>query len=114
MQKTSELHSHSNEVSSPAFRLPGATHVGGVHLQVSDLRVSAAYYEEVIGLRVVEDANDVATLAARGDDRPLVTLRSVAGVTRARRGSYGLYHFAILLPDRSALGRFAAYVASRN
>ena len=34
------------------------------------------------------------------------------GVTPARRGAFGLYHFAILLPDRSALGRFAAHIAS--
>jgi catechol 2,3-dioxygenase len=26
-----------------------------------------------------------------------------------RRGRFGLYHFAILLPDRAALGRFAAH-----
>jgi len=32
-------------------------------------------------------------------------------VTAARRGALGLYHFAILLPDRSALGRFAKHVA---
>jgi catechol 2,3-dioxygenase len=114
MQETPESHPRSNGTSSPLFRLPGATRVGGVHLQVSDLRVSAEYYEQVIGLRVVETANNVATLAARGDDRPLVTLHTVAGVTRARRGSYGLYHFAILLPDRSVLGRFGAHVASRN
>ena len=100
-------------LSSP-FRLPDSTHVGGVHLQVRDLRLSVAYYEQVIGLRVVKDANNVATLGAHGDDRPLVTLHTVAGVTPARRGSYGLYHFAILLPDRSALGRFAAHVASLN
>ena len=101
-------------ISSPAFRLPDSTHVGGVHLQVSDLRLSAAYYQQVIGLRVVKEANDVATLGARGDDRPLVTLHTAAGVTAARRGSFGLYHFAILLPDRPALGRFGAHLASLN
>jgi catechol 2,3-dioxygenase len=94
--------------------LPEATHIGGVHLLVSDLAVSCAYYEQVIGLRVVDRAKDVASLAARGDQRPLVTLHTTAGVTRARRGSYGLYHFALLLPDRAALGRFAAHVASRQ
>jgi len=88
--------------------------VGGVHLQVSDLPVSVAYYEQVIGLRVADETTDVATLSARGDDRPLVTLHTAPGVTRSRRGSYGLYHFAILLPDRSALGRFAAHVTSLN
>jgi catechol 2,3-dioxygenase len=102
-------------ISSPAFRLPDSTHVGGVHLQVSDLSVSIAYYEQLIGLRVLDEANDVATLVARrGEDRALVTLHTAAGVTPTRRGSYGLYHFAILLPDRSALGRFAAHIASLN
>jgi len=100
--------------SLPAFRLPETTHVGGVHLQVSDVRASVAYYERVIGFRVLDEAHDVATLVARGDDHPLVTLHTVAGVTPARRGSYGLYHFAILVPDRSALGRFAAHVTSLN
>jgi len=28
-----------------------------------------------------------------------------------RRGAFGLYHFAILLPDRAALGRFAAHLS---
>ena len=31
------------------FRLPEATHMGAVHLQVSDLQRSVAYYEQVIG-----------------------------------------------------------------
>ena len=114
MLETPEPQPRSDGISSPAFRLPDSTHVGGVHLQVSDLRLSAAYYQQVIGLRVVKEANDVATLGARGDDRPLVTLHTAARVTAARRGSFGLYHFAILLPDRSALGRFGAHLASLN
>ena len=27
-----------------------------------------------------------------------------------RRGAFGLYHFAILLPDRAALGQFAEHL----
>jgi catechol 2,3-dioxygenase len=46
------------------------------------------------------------------DDRPLVELQTRIGVTPARRGAFGLYHFAILLPDRPALGRFAAHITS--
>jgi catechol 2,3-dioxygenase len=41
-----------------------------------------------------------------------VTLSTRSGVRRARRGAFGLYHFAILLPERAALGRFAAHVAA--
>jgi catechol 2,3-dioxygenase len=92
--------------------LPEAAHVGAVHLQVSDLRQSLAYYERVLGLRAHDVTEVSAALGVDGDDRPLVTLQTGPGVGRARRGAFGLYHFAILLPDRAALGRFAAHLAS--
>lgn len=101
-------------VVPPAFRLPDATTLGPVHLQVSDLAQSLEYYRDVIGLHVVETGADTAVLSAHGDDRPLVILRTRPGVTRARRGTFGLYHFALLLPDRAALGRFAAHVFAKN
>jgi catechol 2,3-dioxygenase len=96
----------------PGYRLPGATRVGAVHLQVSDLDRSLAYYEQVLGLRRHRVAGDMAALGVRNDREPLVTLRTQSGTMPARRGAFGLYHFAILLPARSALGRFAAHLAS--
>jgi catechol 2,3-dioxygenase len=85
-----------------------------VHLLVSNLQRSLDYYQHVLGLRVEQSGNDRAVLTAHGDTRPLVMLRTRPGVTRARRGAFGLYHFAILLPDRPALGRFAAHLAAQN
>lgn len=99
-------------VAPPAFRLPDATTMGPVHLQVSDLPRSLAYYQRVIGLRAEQTGDDTAVLKAQDDDRPLVVLRSRPGVTRARRGAFGLYHFALLLPDRGALGSFAAHLSA--
>ena len=99
-------------VAPPRYRLPDAAHVGGVHLQVSDLRHSLDYYQRVVGLRVQDGPDRSVALAAAAGERPLVTLHTRPGVTRARRGAFGLYHFAILLPDRAALGRFAAHLAS--
>jgi catechol 2,3-dioxygenase len=95
----------------PAYRLPSKTHVGAVHLLVSDLQRSLAYYEQVVGLRPLAVERERAVLGSP-DERPLLELRTRAGVTPARRGAFGLYHFAILLPDRPALGRFAAHIAS--
>src|SRR5512133_823336 len=100
-------------ITPPGFRLPDATHVGRVVLQVSDLARSIGYYESVIGLRVVARTATTATLAAHGDDTPLVELRERAGVRPVpQRGRLGLYHFAILLPDRAALGRFLAHLGA--
>src|SRR5690242_4162071 len=96
-------------IQPPAYRLPIGTHVGAVRLLVSDLARSLAYYTRVLGLRTLVAEHDNALLGAR-DERFLVELRTAAGVTPARRGRFGLYHFAILLPDRAALGRFAAHL----
>jgi catechol 2,3-dioxygenase len=99
-------------IPPPAHRLPDKTHVGGVHLLVSDLPRSRAFYEEVLGLRSLLVEAEQATFGSHGDDGTLVTLHTRRGVTSARRGAFGLYHFAILLPDRAALGRFAAHLST--
>ena len=101
-------------VTPPNFRLPDATALGTVHLLVSNLERSLEYYRRVLGFHAEQTWDDSAVLTARGDTRPLVTLRTRPGVTRTRRGAFGLYHFAILLPDRPALGRFAAHLAAEN
>ena len=93
------------------FRLPAATHVGGVRLQVSDLARSRAFYEQVLGLRVHASTNDSAALGPPDSD-PLISLQSSSGVTPARRGAFGLFHFALLVPDRATLGRFAAHLSA--
>ncbi len=100
-------------IAPPGFRLPDATHIGRVRLQIADLERSVGYYESVIGLRVIQRSGDVAMLGARGDQRVLVELHEKPGVRAvSRRGHLGLYHFAILLPDRAALGRFVTHLAS--
>jgi catechol 2,3-dioxygenase len=94
------------------YRLPDATRLGRVRLQVSDLARSLAYYEGVLGLRLLARDGGDAVLAALGDDTPLVELHERRGARPAvSRGRLGLYHFAILLPDRASLGRFVRHVA---
>jgi catechol 2,3-dioxygenase len=93
--------------------LPDDTHIGAVRLQVSDLGRSLDYYGQVLGLRTVELSRDRALLAAHDDDQPLVELREKPGVRPVPRGGLlGLYHFAIRVPDRPALGRFVAHLAA--
>jgi len=99
-------------IPPPSFRLPDETHVGAVHLQVSNVQQSVDYYQRVLGLHPHAIGEGSATLSAGESERPLVRLQTTPGVSRARRGAFGLYHFAILLPDRAALGRFAAHLES--
>jgi catechol 2,3-dioxygenase len=95
----------------PTERLPGETHVGAVHLQIGDLQRSLHYYQGVLGMDVLERKLGGASLGVKGAVRPLIHLVEKRGITPVPRcGRFGLYHFAILLPDRAALGRFAAHV----
>ena len=96
-------------IAPPTYRLPNATHVGAVRLQVANVQRSVAFYDRVFGLLAREQDDGAAGLIARGSPAPLIHLHERKGA-RAAQGEYGLYHFAILLPDRAALGRFATHI----
>ncbi len=90
--------------------LPAGTRVGTVRLQIADLDRSLAYYERVIGLGVLDRGEGTAQLGAE-PGQPLIELRQRPGARPVpRRGRLGLYHFAILLPERAALGRFVRHL----
>ena len=92
-------------------RLPEGTRLGPVHLQIADLSRSIEYYELTLGMRLLRRAGSVALLGAHGGDTPLVQLDERAGARPVpRRGRLGLFHFAILLPDRASLGCFVRHI----
>jgi catechol 2,3-dioxygenase len=100
-------------IAPPGYRLPDTTRLGPVRLQAADLGRSLDYYQRVLGLRPLTLDADQAALGAEGDDDPLVVLHERQGVRPVpRSGLLGLYHFAILLPDRHALGRFVAHLGN--
>src|SRR5512146_1633668 len=89
-------------LSKTEFSIDPKTHIGHVSLNVADLDRQIEFYEKVIGLQVRERSENMASLGAGHSD--LLRLVRAAGATR-RRGTTGLYHFAILLPDRRELAR---------
>lgn len=83
--------------------LPADAHIGQVSLDVSHLDRSIAFYRDVLGFRESSRGEAAATLNAGG--HPLVELREKPNAIPKPRRSSGLYHFAILVPSRAALGR---------
>jgi catechol 2,3-dioxygenase len=111
-------------IAPPGNSLPAGMTLGPVVLQVADLERSLAYYGQVLGLRSLDRSGAIATLGTHGGHGEhgarnehgaadvLVELREKAGAAPVPpRGQHGLYHFALLLPDRAALGRFASHLA---
>ncbi len=97
-------------VAPSGYRLPADTRLGLVRLQVGDLARSVAFYTTIIGFRLIREHAGTATLAA-ADGPALLQLSELPGARRAPpKGRLGLYHFAILLPDRAALGRLLRHL----
>ena len=84
--------------------LPATLRLGPVHLTVTDLDRSAAFYEESIGLRSHQHEDGVLAMGAGEED----LLFLVEEPSAARAGAHaGLYHFALLHPSRLELARAA-------
>ena len=86
--------------------------IGHVHLKVSDLDRSVAFYTDVIGLEEQQRfGNSAAFLSSGGYHHHLgLNTWESRGGARPPRGTTGLYHVAFLYPTRTALARALAQV----
>ena len=94
--------------TSNAFstRIDPQTELGAVRLAVRDLARMSRFYQEMIGLSVLDLGKNYVELGV--DGMRLVGLVSKPeGVSSPY--STGLYHLAVLLPDRLELGRWLRY-----
>jgi catechol 2,3-dioxygenase len=90
--------------------IPPDTSIGKVRLRVADLDDLTTFYERVIGLPAVERGGDVVRLGAVGGE-PLIELLGAPDAPPAPSFSTGLFHLAILVPDRAELARSLQRVA---
>jgi catechol 2,3-dioxygenase len=92
--------------------LPADAHIGQVALTVTNLDRSVAFYRDVLGFRESNRDDGVVLLGAAGDT--LVELHEKPQAIPKPRRSTGLYHFAILVPSRAALGRSLRRLSERQ
>ncbi len=92
-------------VAIAADRIHPDTRPGYVRLKVADLENQILFYEQAIGLRLNWQDDTQAGLGV--DGRDLLRLTRIEG-GRRYRGVTGLYHFAILFPNRRELARAVA------
>ena len=78
------------------------THIGLVSLKVADFGRSLPFYTRNIGLKLLRQDGDTAVLGTA--ERPLLELIQQQNATPPG-GTTGLYHFALLVPNRLELAR---------
>ncbi|MEK4465660.1 VOC family protein [Paenibacillus sp. FSL H8-0315] len=80
------------------------TQIGLVQIRVSNLERSLTFYQNVVGLSVLRQTGREVEMTADGQN-VLLILREIENARVIRPNSVaGLYHFAILVPDRPSLG----------
>ena len=93
--------------------LPAETTIGHMHLHVTDLEPSDAFYTEVLGLHVTARYGSTATFLAAGDYHHHVGTNTWAGVGAPPPppNAVGLRHFEILLSSAEERARVVDRVA---
>ena len=89
--------------AAPAIH-PGAR-IGHVHLKVADLDRALRFWRDVIGLEVQQRMGDRAVFLSAGGYHHHIALNTweSAGGSPPPPGATGLYHVALLYPDRPSL-----------
>ncbi len=107
------------------IKLPAEARVGPPILRVKDLDRVLAFYRDVLGLQVKRPGQDqesvelgfgeqIGKFGSAASD-PLLVLKYDPSAKENPRSSSGLYHFAILVPDRKSLGHaYSAIEKSRQ
>src|SRR5436190_20593867 len=88
---------------------PGALHpqvrIGHVHLKVADLERALKFYRDVLGFQLTQRYGREAAFISAGGYHHHIGLNTweSRGGSPPAPGTTGLYHVAILYPDRSTL-----------
>lgn len=92
------------------------TTIGHVHLKVADLERSVSFYTNVLGFEISTRLGESAAFLSVGGYHHHIGLNTweSLGGTPANPNHTGLYHFAILVPDRRELAKVVQRLTEHN
>ncbi|MFV0491118.1 MAG: VOC family protein [Pseudorhodobacter sp.] len=87
-------------------KLPPETRIGHIHLKVADLERAIAFYRDVLGFELTQRYGNQAAFLSAGGYHHHIGLNTWESrdAPPGPPGHPGLYHTAILFPDRVSLG----------
>ncbi len=95
------------EKAGPAPTIVSGARIGHVHLKVADLDRALAFYQGVLGFTLMQRFGRQAAFISAGGYHHHIGLNTweSAGGRPPAPGTTGLYHLAILYPERADLAR---------
>lgn len=85
-----------------------------VHLRVSDLARSVTFYTRALGLALVRESAERAEIGATRHGPAFLILTEDRAAPRPTPAQAGLFHAALLFPDRAALGAWLRFAAEQG
>ncbi|CAN5662465.1 VOC family protein [soil metagenome] len=88
-------------------RINSGARIGHVHLKVADIGRALGFYRDILGFEVTQWYGDDAVFVSAGGYHHHIGLNTwmSKGAPPAPRGSVGLFHLAILYPERRDLAQ---------
>ena len=88
-----------------AYQIPPNTHIGHVHLKVAELERALTFYRDLLGFEITQRYGDQAVFLSAGGYHHHIGLNTwySKGAPAAPQRSAGLFHAAIVYPERKDL-----------
>ena len=88
-----------------SYRTPSQTRIGHIHLKVADLERSLNFYQNLLGFELTMRYGSQAAFISAGGYHHHIGLNTwhTEGASRSLPTAVGLYHTAILYPNRKEL-----------
>lgn len=88
-----------------AYSIPSNTRIGHVHLKVSDIEKSLAFYQGLLGFEITQRYGSEAVFISAGGYHHHIGLNTwySKGSLPAAQRTVGLFHTAIVYPERKDL-----------
>ena len=99
-------------MSQTEFKLDPNMKLGPVCLRTNNLESMLGFYENDLGLRVIQVQQNLTALGCSKTKEPILILNHDEKALSQPADAAGLYHFALLVPDRQGLA--AAYLSLGN
>ncbi|WP_047984787.1 VOC family protein [Ornithinibacillus californiensis] len=95
------------------FHSTPTTFVSHVNIKIENLARSLQFYQEIIGFDILEQTSHTAKLTADGKTS-ILSLEQPENVIPKHGKTTGLYHFALLLPQKSDLANIVVHLTEKG
>jgi len=108
------------EVDEIRFKMPDEMTLGPPTLRVRDLQSTLEFYEKDLGLKVQHifrdptDSLDLVQLGFQNSRNTILFLKHDPNAKRTLHNFAGLYHYAVLVPDRKSLASTYLGIGNRG